>query len=1144
MQRSRLRTLLPLLLLLTPAPPAQAAVFHRMDAPSTRLAASVLGAPARARASATATGSSVSTPVLPEGVSLMAVDTDGIAAFRAARGGLLAVPAADGSTLELTLEPYDVLMPGTSLTTTDERGQHAVHPDVSLYRGRVAGEAGSWAVIAMGAAGVFGSLEHAGQRWNIGPSQTVAALQLQSVASGHAGPGAGQAAAGQATALPMHVLAPESARSDGKAPFECGINATNEDALSVPLDLPAPGSLAAPRRGAAATQVGATRTVWKIAVDCDYEVYHVKFGDDLTAATSYVLTVLGTVNLIFERDLEATLTFPYVNLWTTASDPYTAISTAQQLTQMQGYWGSANAGIVRSAAFLMSGRPLGGGIALIGSLCNTPSAYALAAMDFTYTYPTATSTWDVNVMAHELGHVFGSYHTQSCNWATQGYVPAATTLDSCFTSEGGCATYSNHLPPDKGTLMSYCHVASGVANGIRLDFHPVCVQRMRSVMSVSACSTQAVPQPPRNMAVAPLVNSVRLTWSAGGSPDVLGYEVYRSPLPLAVRPAKIGFTSALQFDDTGFGTYWYRVRAVRAADTSSWSAEVKGTVTCAVSAGTASVTGNDPMAGLSLDANGDGREDALVVRRGADLYSILVGQGTGATGDGSFGAPAASTTGSLPSCVAAGDLNGDGITDLVMGGQSDNLLRLHLGVAVAGVPNGSFQTALGLGVLPGAPQAVVIADADEDGIDDLLTCAAGTVIKKRGLGTAGIANGTFGALQSAPLTMATFDLNLHDFNADGVLDLAVTGDAGLKVLPGIGSLGHGDGSFALPVTYAAGVLPGRIAVADLDLDGADDLLVCDRGDTLVRVFKGARTGNLPNGTFAAGVAYSAGGNPNSIAIVDWDHDGLADVVIGNETSPGTVSVLLGRGDGTLARRFFVPTGGNAVAALIATDFDEDGAIDVLAVQRGTGNFVRVTPVCPGALAPSLVLVTPNGGEQWSVQDERPVTWSKSGGVLSVDVQLSLDSGVHWRTVARELTGTSWKWTVGGALTTHARLRVVAHQMPQVADGSNADFMVLPAGTLGIGDGPSRLARLELLGAWPNPARTNLTVSFSLPAGARGTLDMVDLTGRRVAARDIGGLGAGAQQIQLLEHHSLPPGVYLVRLRAGADLKMAKVSIVR
>jgi hypothetical protein len=337
------------------------------------------------------------------------------------------------------------------------------------------------------------------------------------------------------------------------------------------------------------------------------------------------------------------------------------------------------------------------------------------------------------------------------------------------------------------------------------------------------------------------------------------------------------------------------------------------------------------------------------------------------------------------------------------------------------------------------------------------------------------------------------------------------------------------------------VSPGRLAVADLNLDGADDLVVCDSGDSLVRVFLGNRVAGVPNGTFAAGVAYGAGPSPCAIAIVDWDHDGIPDVVVANGTAPGTVSVRTGRGDGTLAPRFFVPSGGDSCASLITADFDEDGSLDVLALNRATGTYQRVSPSCPGTLSDAVTLLTPNGGETWTVLEERTVTWTKGAGVLSVDVQLSTDSGGHWRTIARELTGTSWKWSVTGPTGTHARLRVVAHGLPQWNDGSNADFTVLPAGALGVDEAPPHVA---LLGAWPNPARTDLTVSFSLPAGAHGRLEMVDLLGRRVADRGLEDFGPGTHQVTLFDHRALPPGVYLLRLECGGELRLAKVAVVR
>jgi hypothetical protein len=1119
LQRLHRRILLPLLLLLPLVPPAQAAVFTRLDASTSRLVANVLGAPARLRASTLGAGGMS----VPAGVALLAVDRDGVEAFRAGPGGSLALPIADGGSLALELTPYDGLTPSNAFSYTDDTGRHAFSPDVTLFRGRIAGEVGSWAVIAMSREGVFGTLQHAGQRWNLGPSQ--------SVASGHAAAGA---------PLPAHVLSPESVRGNDARPFECGIDERNERAMTLPLALEEPrGSLKA---GARAYALGASRTYWKLAVDCDYEVYHNKFADNLTAAASYALAVLGTVNLIYERDLEATLNVTYLNLWTTASDPYSASTTGSQLTQMQGYWATNNGAIQRSAAFLMSGRPLGGGIALIGSLCNTPSAFGLAAMDFTYTYPTATSTWDVDVVAHEIGHIFGSYHTQSCNWALQGYIPASTTLDSCFASEGACAVYTNHLPPGKGTIMSYCHVAFGVANGIRLDFHPVCVQRMRAVMAVSACSTLAIAQPPQNPATAPLAAGVRVSWSASSSAGVLGYEVFRSPKPFDVHPTRVGFTAALQFDDPALGVNYYRMRTVRAADTSSWCAEVQGSSPCGYVNDLPFTIGAAAIGAGSGDFNADGREDFVTLRPVTGELAMLSGQGAGSVGNGTFAPPVTSVTGVTPTCLNAADVTGDGILDLIVGTQADNTLRMHRGQALAGVPTGTFLAPVVLQTLAFAPRAISVADLNEDNLDDLLVCADSTVIRLFGQGTNGTANGAFGPPQSTPLGMVSADLKARDLNADGILDLAITGSTGLRILLGGGVNGHGDGTFSPPsASYPAGTDPGSMAIADLNLDGADDIVVCDRADSVVRVFLGNRTAGIPNGTYAAGTPFACGGAPSAITLVDWDHNGVADVVVGNDTAPGKITLLLGRGDGGLSFPVPLGSGGAGATALLATDFNEDGSLDIVAINHTDGNASRISASCTGALSIAVALSSPNGGETWFEPEERTVSWTRGAGVLSVDVQLSTDSGVHWRTIAREISTLSWKWTVAGPTSTHARLRVVAHGLPQSSDASNADFTLAPAGGLAVGDDTPRLT---LLSAWPNPARRELTVSFALPVGGHGVLDLVDLLGRRVALRDLASFGPGTHQVQLLEQQALPPGVYLVRLRVGGDLKLAKVAVVR
>ena len=74
----------------------------------------------------------------------------------------------------------------------------------------------------------------------------------------------------------------------------------------------------------------------------------------------------------------------------------------------------------------------------------------------------------------------------------------------------------------------------------------------------------------------------------------------------------------------------------------------------------------------------------------------------------------------------------------------------------------------------------------------------------------------------------------------------------------------------------------------------------------------------------------------------------------------------------------------------------------------------------------------------------------------------------------------------------------------------------------------------LRGVSPQPARGSMTISFTLAAAGRATLELHDVAGRRVMSREVGALGPGAHTVELSER--LAAGVYMVRLtQAGRTL---------
>jgi hypothetical protein len=83
----------------------------------------------------------------------------------------------------------------------------------------------------------------------------------------------------------------------------------------------------------------------------------------------------------------------------------------------------------------------------------------------------------------------------------------------------------------------------------------------------------------------------------------------------------------------------------------------------------------------------------------------------------------------------------------------------------------------------------------------------------------------------------------------------------------------------------------------------------------------------------------------------------------------------------------------------------------------------------------------------------------------------------------------------------------------------------------------------LRGLTPNPARGALMASFTLPGAGQCRLEVLDLSGRRVLARDLGRLERGEHRVPLGTSRDLAPGVYLLVLSSGDRRVTARACIV-
>jgi hypothetical protein len=178
-------------------------------------------------------------------------------------------------------------------------------------------------------------------------------------------------------------------------------------------------------------------------------------------------------------------------------------------------------------------------------------------------------------------------------------------------------------------------------------------------------------------------------------------------------------------------------------------------------------------------------------------------------------------------------------------------------------------------------------------------------------------------------------LAVGDFNGDGKLD-AIVASGGSSVYPGAGvtvSLGNGDGTFtqASGSPISVGQYLSAIATGDFNGDGKLDIAATDSTGNAVIILLGNG-----DGTFGAPTTVPAGSGPTAIVAGDFNNDGKLDLAVANY-GDGTVTLLLGNGDGT-----FAPASGSPYSVgafpfqIAAADFNGDGKLDLATANLSAG----------------------------------------------------------------------------------------------------------------------------------------------------------------------------------------------------------------
>jgi len=330
---------------------------------------------------------------------------------------MLTLPAPDGGSLTLDLTSFTVVRPGAKFLLAGRNGSTPLPPPENVYfRGHIAGDPLSHVFLAMSASGIVNGYIRA----------TSANLIISTQRDG--------APLGE-----RKITIHDAAIASGLPEFPdfCGVGAPAQPLADIPAPRGSPGD----NRGMLTANV---------AIDAD-EQYLTLFPGGAVEAEEYIAQLIAAVSDIYERDFHLRLNLVLARMW---SD--NAPFGADDLFGFADYWQFNENMDGLHYVHLFSGRrdlPYGG-VAFVGGTCSQ-SAFGISGFLLggfpSPLGPSSLGNWDIIVVAHEMGHNSGTFHTHD------GYTP---TIDNC----------GNGIP-SRGTIMGYCHIHPGGTSNTDLYMH-------------------------------------------------------------------------------------------------------------------------------------------------------------------------------------------------------------------------------------------------------------------------------------------------------------------------------------------------------------------------------------------------------------------------------------------------------------------------------------------------------------------------------------------------------------------------------------------------------------------------------------------------------------------------------------------------
>ncbi len=636
----------------------------------------------------------------------------------------------------------------------------------------------------------------------------------------------------------------------------------------------------------------------------------------------------------------------------------------------------------------------------------------------------------------------------------------------------------------------------------------------------------SAPGQPLNLDALGSSTDISLLWTAVGSTDLYGYNVYRSTDSLAgyVKVNNYIDIRTAYYKDEGlppFARYYYKVASVDSSGNESiLSRYISSTTNPPIHAGFPVDLGRGtPSSPVIGDIDGDGVLDIAV---GADRVYALHADGTELR-DGDLEPRTLGIWANVGVYFAASvgldDLDHDGHIDVVAASfnsapspQDTTTIWVFDGVTGA--------------TKPGWPHAYpkfgwatpAIGDIDGDGFNEIVTASSdGWLYAWNGDGT---------NVRTVDLTVSGrfFDMNpgasftytspaLADIDHDGKMEVVIgaSGIGGTTKLHVLNEDGTEVAGF--PTTYGGGISSSP-AIADLDNNGTLEIVF----GTADNQFHCVNETGGPDKWTRFFQQFGSSRTP-SPAIGDINKDGILDVVTAATGGSPTPKVYAMRGDngGDIFTPVFYGTGTTSVSECspILTDLNGDTFPDIL---QGAENGNLYGWLHNGQPAPGFPISLP--GEVRS----SPLAWDIDNDGLTEIVYAGWDATLYAWDLPTPFAQSSSPWPMFHHDVRHTGL-VTTPFLTAVGDN------VAPGLDAAV---------LSLAPSAPNPWRGVTTISFVVPASqanAQATLRVFDASGRGVATLVNGPISAGRHDLTWsgwtdATGERARSGVYFYRLQVG------------